>query len=61
MWAHIVIALALMFVIEGVVLAAAPRMTKIAMKDISELPAGTLRVAGIVSMLVGLAILLVSK
>ncbi len=61
MWTQILVAFALMFVIEGVVLAVGPQMTKKAMKEISNMPANSIRISGIVSMLVGLAIILASK
>ncbi len=61
MWTQLLIALALMFVIEGVVLAVLPQMTKKAMKEIANLSANSIRNSGVVSMLIGLAIILISK
>ena len=49
-------ALGLVFAIEGIVLAAFPGSTKRAMMSILEMPDGALRIAGVVSALVGVAI-----
>jgi uncharacterized protein len=49
-------ALGLCFVIEGIVLAAFPLSAKRAMAAVQEMPDGPLRIAGIVSALVGVLI-----
>lgn len=49
-------ALGLFFAIEGIFLAAFPVITKRAMATVLEMPDGPLRVAGIVSALIGVVI-----
>jgi hypothetical protein len=50
------VALGLVFVIEGVAFAAFPGMAKQAMASVMETPDGPLRIIGIVSALVGLIV-----
>jgi uncharacterized protein YjeT (DUF2065 family) len=50
------VALGLLFAIEGIVLAAFPASTKRAMAAVLEMPDASLRIAGIVSALVGVLI-----
>jgi uncharacterized protein len=50
------VALGLLFAIEGIVLAAFPGSTKRAMAAVLEMPDASLRIAGIVSALVGVLI-----
>ena len=49
-------ALGLCFVIEGIFLAAFPGGAKRAMTTVLEMPAGSLRIAGIVSALIGVGV-----
>lgn len=51
------VALGLVFVIEGLLFAAFPAMTKRAMMHVLEAPEGVLRVVGIVSAAVGIALI----
>jgi uncharacterized protein len=52
----VVAALGLFFAIEGIFLAAFPVSTKRAMATVLEMPDGPLRIAGIVSALIGVVI-----
>ncbi len=61
MWTEILIGLSLMFVVEGVVLALGPEMTRKAMREIAQLPNSVIRYSGIASMLLGLMLLLAIK
>ena len=56
MWDFIV-ALGLVFAIEGLLFAAFPSMTKRAMSNVMEAPDNVLRVVGIVSAAVGIALI----
>ena len=51
------IALGLVFAIEGILFAAFPAMTKRAMAQVMETPDGVLRVLGIISALVGVVLI----
>jgi uncharacterized protein YjeT (DUF2065 family) len=51
------VALGLVFAIEGLLFAAFPAMTKRAMAHVLEAPEGALRVVGIVSAAIGIAII----
>ncbi|PPD15416.1 MAG: hypothetical protein CTY25_06660 [Methylobacterium sp.] len=52
----LLIALALMFAIEGIAFAAFPRAMRRAMRDAAETPDGVLRLVGIASALVGIVL-----
>jgi uncharacterized protein len=56
MWDFIV-ALGLVFAIEGLLFAAFPSMTKRAMANVMEAPDNVLRVVGVVSAAVGIALI----
>jgi len=55
------VALGLVFAVEGLLFAAFPRMTKRAMAQVMEAPENVLRVIGIVSALVGIAIIWLAR
>jgi uncharacterized protein len=55
------VALGLVFAIEGLLFAAFPAMTKRAMTQVLEAPENVLRVIGIVSALVGIAIIWLAR
>jgi len=57
MWEHIVPALALVLVIEGILPFLSPRSWREAMAQASQLTDKTLRVMGLVSMLAGVVVL----
>jgi uncharacterized protein YjeT (DUF2065 family) len=51
-----VVALGLVFMIEGILLAAFPRGAKRTMASVMELPDGALRISGVIAAAVGLVI-----
>ncbi len=59
MWTELLIGFSLMFVIEGLILAVFPEYLRKAVHEIMQLPANTLRVTGVGSMLFGLILLLI--
>lgn len=54
--ADFIVALGLVFVIEGIIFAASPTSAKNAMAHVLETPDGTLRVIGIVSAVLGVVL-----
>lgn len=61
MWTELLIAISLIFVIEGLVLAAFPEVLKRGLQEVLQLPPHVLRFTGIASMLFGLVLLLVFR
>jgi uncharacterized protein YjeT (DUF2065 family) len=57
MWHELLVALALLFVIEGIVPFLAPGMMRRMLLEVSRLDNRSLRVSGLVSMLVGVGFL----
>ena len=57
MWEHIIPALALVLVIEGILPFLSPRSWREAMAQAAQLPDKTLRVMGLISMLAGVIVL----
>ena len=51
------VALGLVFAIEGLLFAALPGMTKRAMMQVLEAPEGALRLVGVVSAMIGIALI----
>lgn len=61
MLTDVLTAIALVFVIEGLLLAAVPSAMKQMLLDMQRLPASSLRVGGLISMLAGLILILIIK
>ena len=61
MWEHILPALALVLVIEGILPFLSPKRWREAMSQAAQLPDATLRVLGLVSMLAGIILLYLSQ
>ncbi|WP_058557074.1 DUF2065 domain-containing protein [Thiohalocapsa sp. ML1] len=57
MWHELLIALALVFVMEGVMPFLAPTMMRRMLLEVSRLDNRSLRVSGLISMLIGVALL----
>lgn len=57
MWHDLLVALALVFVIEGLMPFVAPEVVRRMMLDVAQQPNGRLRIAGLLSMLGGVGLL----
>lgn len=57
MWHELLVALALLFVIEGVMPFLAPTMMRRMLLEVSRLDNRSLRLSGLISMLIGVALL----